>query len=197
MDVRFFLKVPRHSRVRSAAGSWRPSAKDTDLWTATGELRGARLLACEWRTYNEGALVEQRIEEPGQLAVGRTAVDDIGGNMLLWAPGALAYQLLHIVRTTAPGGSLRRVQPDRLRTWLALLPGQDHAARAQDIRSARPGRAAAKAAACGTAKSDRAATPGRCVADPESVVQKAGLTRRPLWNSAHHRRTQRFSVQHP
>jgi hypothetical protein len=47
MDVRFFLKLPRHSWVRSAAGSWRPSAKDTDLWTATGELRGARLLACD------------------------------------------------------------------------------------------------------------------------------------------------------
>jgi hypothetical protein len=77
-----------------------------------------------WRTYNEGALIEQRIEEPGQLAVGRTAVDDIGGNMLLWAPGALAYQLLHIVRTTALSGSWRRAQPDRLRTWLFRLPGR-------------------------------------------------------------------------
>jgi hypothetical protein len=77
-----------------------------------------------WRTYSEGALIEQRIEEPGQLAVGRTAVDDIGGNMLLWALGALAYQLLHIVRTTAPGGSWRRAQPDRLRTWLARPPGR-------------------------------------------------------------------------
>jgi hypothetical protein len=162
MDIRFFLKVPRHSWVRSAAGTWRASAKDAGLWTATGELYGVRLLACEWRTslrpamegqlaldsyhverdsfiltndpaihaltawrtYNEGALVEQRIEELGQLAVGRTAVDDIGGNMLLWALGALTYQLLHIVRTTALGGSWRKAQPDRLRAWLFRLPGK-------------------------------------------------------------------------
>lgn len=162
MDVRFFLKVPRHSWVRSAAGVWRSSAKDDRLWTATGELYGVRLLACEWRvssrshddgqlaldsysverdafilsndlmihaltawrTYNEGALVEQRIEELGQLAVGRTAVDDIGGNKLLWALGALAYQLLHIVRTTALSGSWRKAQPERLRAWLFRLPGK-------------------------------------------------------------------------
>jgi hypothetical protein len=161
MDVRFFLKVPRHSWVRRAAGAWRASAKDAGLWTATGELYAARLLACEWqttmaaedgqlaldsysverdafiltndltihaltawRTYNEGALVEQRIEELGQLAVGRTAVDDIGGNKLLWALGALSYQLLHIIRTTALSGSWRKAQPDRLRAWLFRLPGK-------------------------------------------------------------------------
>ena len=162
MDVRFFLKVPRHSWVRSAAGAWRPSTKDAGLWTAAGELYGVRLLACEWRTtspagkdgqlalgsyevlrdafiltndptihaltawrtYNAGALVEQRIEELGQLSVGRTAVDDIGGNKLLWALGALAYQLLHIVRTTALSGSWRKAQPARLRAWLFRLPGK-------------------------------------------------------------------------
>jgi hypothetical protein len=162
MDVRFFLKVPRHSWIRSAAGSWRASAKDPTLWTATGELYGVRLLACEWRvplqadghgelpldsykverdafiltndpavhaltawrTYNEGALVEQRIEELGQLAVGRTAVDDMGGNKLLWALGAVAYQLMHIVRTTALSGSWRKAQPERLRAWLFRLPGK-------------------------------------------------------------------------
>ncbi|CAN5697735.1 hypothetical protein BH23GEM9_BH23GEM9_19580 [soil metagenome] len=162
MDVRFFLKVPRYPWVRSAAGAWRASAKDANLWTATSELYGVRLLACEWRvtsrdgqegqlpldsykverdafilsndptihaltawrTYNEGALVEQRIEELGQLAVGRTAVDDIGGNKLLWALGALAYQLLHIVRTTALSGSWRKAQPARLRVWLFRMPGK-------------------------------------------------------------------------
>jgi hypothetical protein len=162
MDVRFFLKMPRHSWVRGAAGTWRPSAKDPTLWTATGELYGVRLLACEWRvplqaeggdelpldsykverdafvltndpsihaltawrTYNEGALVEQRIEELGQLAVGRTAVDDVGGNKLLWALGALAYQLMHFVRTTALRGSWRAAQPARLRAWLFRLPGK-------------------------------------------------------------------------
>lgn len=162
MDVRFFLKVPRHSWVRSAAGSWRSSAKEPALWTASGELYGVRLLACEWRvplqadsggelpldsykverdafiltndpavhaltawrTYNEGALVEQRIEELGQLAVGHTAVDDVGGNKLLWALGALAYQLMHFVRTTALTGSWRKAQPERLRAWLFRLPGK-------------------------------------------------------------------------
>lgn len=52
-----------------------------------------------WRMYNQGALVEHRIEEVGQLGVGRTAVDDIGGNHLLWALGVLAYELVHYVRT--------------------------------------------------------------------------------------------------
>jgi hypothetical protein len=161
LEVRFFLKMPRYSWVRSAAGAWRASAKDAALWTATGELYGVRLLACEWRvplraeegqlaldsykverdafvltndpaihaltawrTYNEGALVEQRIEELGQLAVGRTAVDDVAGNRLLWALGALAYQLVHFIRTTALSGSWRKAQPQRLRAWLFRLPGK-------------------------------------------------------------------------
>lgn len=38
-----------------------------------------------WRRYNAGAVVEQRIEELGQLSVGRTAIDDVDGNALLWA----------------------------------------------------------------------------------------------------------------
>lgn len=58
-----------------------------------------------WRRYNRGAVVEQRIEELGQLGVGKTAVDDLGGNALLWSLGALAYQLLHVIRTTALSGS--------------------------------------------------------------------------------------------
>src|SRR5690625_4984585 len=49
-----------------------------------------------WRLYNRGAVVEQRIEELYQLSVGDTAVDDLGGNALLWQMGALAYQLLHV-----------------------------------------------------------------------------------------------------
>jgi hypothetical protein len=77
-----------------------------------------------WRTYNQGALVEQRIEELGQLSIGRTAVDHIDGNRLLWAIGAIAYQLLHIVRTTALTGNWRRAQPNRLRHWLLRLPAK-------------------------------------------------------------------------
>jgi hypothetical protein len=64
-----------------------------------------------WRLYNQGALVEQRIEELGQLSIGRAAVDDLGGNHLLWASGALAYQMLHTIRTTALSGP--RGEPDR------------------------------------------------------------------------------------
>jgi hypothetical protein len=77
-----------------------------------------------WRLYNQGALVEQRIEELGQLSVGQTAVDDLGGNHLLWALGALAYQMLHTIRTTALSGSWRRAQPKRLRAWLFRLPAK-------------------------------------------------------------------------
>ena len=77
-----------------------------------------------WRLYNQGALVEQRIEELGQLALGETAVDDLGGNHLLWALGALAYQMLHTIRTTALSGSWRTAQPKRLRAWLFRLPAK-------------------------------------------------------------------------
>jgi len=77
-----------------------------------------------WRLYNQGALVEQRIEELGQLALGETAVDDLGGNHLLWALGALAYQMLHTIRTTALSGNFRRAQPKRLRTWIFRLPAK-------------------------------------------------------------------------
>lgn len=77
-----------------------------------------------WRLYNRGALVEQRIEELGQLSLGQTAVDDLGGNHLLWALGALAYQMLHTIRTTALSGAWRRAQPKRLRAWLFRLPAK-------------------------------------------------------------------------
>ncbi|HEU4754731.1 MAG TPA: IS1380 family transposase [Armatimonadota bacterium] len=74
-----------------------------------------------WRMYNQGALVEQRIEELGQLGVGRTAVNDLGGNHLLWGLGALAYQLLHFARTVA----MRRVgQVRTLRALVLRAPGK-------------------------------------------------------------------------
>jgi len=161
LGVWFYLKLPEHTWVLRKLGSWRQSEKEPRIWTATGELYGARLLACEWRlprpprpdelridsyevekralvltnepgvhaltawrTYNRGAVVEQHIAELGQLALGRTAVDDLGGNKLLWALGAVAYQVLHVIRTTALRGSWRRAQPARLRAWLFRLPGK-------------------------------------------------------------------------
>lgn len=68
--------------------------------------------------------MEQRIEELGQLSVGDTAVDDLGGNHLLWALGALACQMLHMIRTTALSGRWRVAQPKRLRSWLFRLPAK-------------------------------------------------------------------------
>jgi len=38
--------------------------------------------------------------------------------------GALAYQMLHTIRTTALSGSWRRAQPKRLRAWLFRLPAK-------------------------------------------------------------------------
>jgi hypothetical protein len=70
--------------------------------------------------------------------------------MRLWALGALTCQLLHIVRTTALGGSWRKAQPDRLRNWLFRLPGKitQHArktyvqlVRDEPLRPSRVGRA--------------------------------------------------------
>lgn len=77
-----------------------------------------------WRCYNRGAMIEQRIAELGQLAVGQTAIDDLDGNALLWSLGMLAYQLLHILRTTALAGSWKTAQPKRLRLWLFRLPAK-------------------------------------------------------------------------
>ena len=90
---------------------------------ARADQRGGHHGATAWRLYNQGALVEQRSEEMGQLSVGQTAVDDLGGNHLLWALGALAYQMLHIIRT-ALSGSWRRAQPKSLRAWLFRLPAK-------------------------------------------------------------------------
>src|SRR5690606_1889750 len=77
-----------------------------------------------WRAYNDGAVVEQRIEELGQLGAGRTAIDDLAGNALLWQLAGLAYQLLHVLRTTSLRGNWRTAQPHRLRTWLLRLPAK-------------------------------------------------------------------------
>jgi hypothetical protein len=77
-----------------------------------------------WRMYNQGAQVEHRIEEMGQLGVGRTAVNDLGGNDLLWSLGALAYQMLHLVRTTVLGKGHAREQVKTLRTLVIRTPGK-------------------------------------------------------------------------
>jgi hypothetical protein len=77
-----------------------------------------------WALYNDGAVVEHRIEELTQLSVGRTAVDNLGGNALLWAMGALAYELMHTLRTRALPPAWQSAQPKRLRAWLFRMPAK-------------------------------------------------------------------------
>lgn len=77
-----------------------------------------------WRMYNQGAQVEHRIEEMGQLGAGRTAVDDIGGNHLLWSLAALAYQMQHLVRTTVLDPKHAREQVKTLRAMVIRTPGK-------------------------------------------------------------------------
>jgi hypothetical protein len=166
LDVWFVLKVPDQAWARSRLGPYRQSDKDPTLWTAVGELYGARLCSVEqrlplvappgpqavlalndyvvpeggtahvltnlpgvhaltaWRRYNAGAVVEQRIKECYQLGFGRTAIDDRAGNATLAALGTLAYQVLHVLRTTALTGAWRRAQPATLRAWLFRLPAK-------------------------------------------------------------------------
>ena len=77
-----------------------------------------------WRLYNKGAVVEQRIEELAQLAAGRTAVDDLDGNALLWSLAVVAYQTLHTLRRHCLSGPWRTAQPRRLRLWFLRLPAK-------------------------------------------------------------------------
>ena len=166
LGVSFLLKVPRHGWLRGHRSAWRFSAKGeavfpgTELWTATGELWGARLLSLRttrplesegmlpldtydvvlqadvltniagihaltaWRLYNRGAVVERRIEELAQLSAGETAVDDTGGNALLWSLAVVAHQTLHTLRENFLSGSWRTAQPKRLRLRLFRLPAK-------------------------------------------------------------------------
>jgi hypothetical protein len=77
-----------------------------------------------WRLYNGGTIVEQRIKEFYQLGLGETAVDDLDGNAILAGLGAVAYQMVHLIRTTALEGEWRRAQPARLRDWVFRLPAR-------------------------------------------------------------------------
>ena len=69
-------------------------------------------------------MVEQRIEELGQLSAGRTAVDDEGGNALLWSLAVVTYQTLHTLRENHLSGFWRTAQPKRLRLRLFRLPAK-------------------------------------------------------------------------
>ena len=77
-----------------------------------------------WRRYNAGAVVEHRIEELIQLSTGKTAVNDLGGNALLWGLSAVTYQTLHTLRQHCLNGSWRTAQPKRIRLWMIRLPAK-------------------------------------------------------------------------
>ncbi|HEX7117657.1 MAG TPA: transposase [Longimicrobiales bacterium] len=115
------LSIERRKSITDDLGleSWETS----DRAHVLTNVEGVHALTA-WRRYNAGAVVEDRIKEMGALGVGRTAVDSLSGNALLWAIGALAYQLLHVIRTTALAGSWKRAQPARLRNWLFRLPAK-------------------------------------------------------------------------
>src|SRR5690606_31160512 len=109
------LSVERHRRRVDALGI--ESFEVTDRAHILTNVEGLHAVSA-WRRYNAGAVVEDRIKELGELGLGRTAVDDLGGNHLLWSMGAVAYQLLHWIRSMALGGGWKRAQPSRLRNWL-------------------------------------------------------------------------------
>lgn len=115
------LSVERRRRTVDALGI--ESFEVRDRAHVLTNVAGIHALSA-WRRYNAGAVVEDRIKEMGEIGVGRTAVDDLGGYHLLWSMAALAYQILHWVRTTALRGGWRRAQPNRLRNWVLRLPAK-------------------------------------------------------------------------
>ena len=118
------LSVERRRRVGPDEGELDLAAWETtmsaDVLTNIGSIGPVEA----WRAYNAGAVVEQRIEELGQLSAGRTAVDDLGGNALPWSLAVLAHQLLHIPRANFLGGRWRAVQPRGIRLRLLRAPAR-------------------------------------------------------------------------
>lgn len=118
------LSVERRRRIGPGEGELELGAWETttlaDVLTNIPDIGPAEA----WRAYNAGAVVEQRIGELGQLSAGRTAVDDLGGNALLWGLAAIAYQLLHILRANVLGGGWRAVQPNGIRLRLLRAPAR-------------------------------------------------------------------------
>ena len=94
--------------------------RQADMLTNIGGIHALTAL----RLYDKGAVVKQRIKELAQLSAGRTAVDDTGGNALLWSLAVVAYQTLHTHREHFLSGSWRTAQPKRLRNWLFRLPAR-------------------------------------------------------------------------
>ena len=98
------LSVERRKRIGPEEGeldlaAWETTT-GTDVPTNVGDIGPGEA----WR----GRRAADRRAGPAQLSAGRTAVDDVGGNALLWRLALLAYQLLHILRSNAPRQPLAR-----------------------------------------------------------------------------------------
>ena len=91
-----------------------------------------------WRRYNRGAVVEQRIKELGQLGAGATAIDDLNGNALLWATGAIAYQAPAYAQDHGPLRSLAHGSTQSPPALAPPLARQAHPAQPQALRPVAP-----------------------------------------------------------
>ena len=140
------LSVERRRRVGPDEGELDLAAWETtmsaDVLTNIGSIGPVEA----WRAYNAGAVVEQRIEELGQLSAGRTAVDDLGGNALLWSLAVLAYQLLHILRANF---LVARRAAARHPAAPAARPRQDHLPRPPNLARVRARRTGPRPPAAG------------------------------------------------
>ena len=121
--------VVRYGRRQAGAEvGYNPKKRDrpSRYWLLAFVRETGDCLGVRWRGGSahtaEGA--EEWIEELAQLSAGRTAVDDRGGNALLWGLAVVAYQTLHTLRENHLSGSWRTAQPKRLRLWLFRLPAK-------------------------------------------------------------------------
>ncbi len=173
-----------------------PEALELECWEVTKRAHvltnvdGIHALSA-WRAYNAGAVVEDRIKEMGELGIGRTAVDDLRGNALLWSLGALTYELLHWIRTTALSGPWRRAQPNRLRAWLFRLPAKltTHARKqAEAVRAAPTDRTVAPGPASGAAPRRHRTTAARLSSAGAGPRGEEDRNRQARWWSGYARR---------
>jgi hypothetical protein len=58
------------------------------------------------------------------LSFGKTAINGRTGNAILYGMGAVAYQMLHVIRTTSLAGKHRWAAPSTLRTWVFRMPAK-------------------------------------------------------------------------
>ena len=169
------LSVERRRRVGPDEGELDLAAWETtmsaDVLTNIGSIGPVEA----WRAYNAGAVVEQRIEELGQLSAGRTAVDDLGGNALPWSLAVLAYQLPPHPARELPRRPLARRAAARHPAAPAARPRQDNLPRPPNLARVRARRTGPRPPAAG-APNHRAGSPA---ARPRLTGPNPGLPKAP------------------